>query len=68
MHGQEEENAWEIGETMHGRQEGCVETIGEEGCMADKRDVLRQRERGMHGRQEGCAETREAKRKGMHEE
>ena len=31
---------------MHGRQEGCVETKGEEGCMADKRDVLRQRERG----------------------
>ena len=31
---------------MHGRQEGCVETKGEGGSMADKRDVLRQRERG----------------------
>ena len=29
---------------MHGRQEGCVEK-GTGGCMADKRDVLRQRER-----------------------
>ena len=29
MHGQEEENAWEVGE-----------------CMGDKRDELRQRERG----------------------
>ena len=43
---------------MHGRQEGCVETKGEGGSMADKRDVLRQRERGMHGRQEGCVETK----------
>ena len=34
---------------MHGRQEGCVETKGEGGCMADKRerrDAWRQRERG----------------------
>ena len=34
---------------MHGRQEGCVETKGEGGCMADKRerrDTWRQRERG----------------------
>ena len=27
--------------------------------MADKRDMLRQRERGMHGRQEGCVERKE---------
>ena len=26
--------------------------------MADKRDVLRQSERGKHGRQEGCVETK----------
>ena len=53
---------------MHGRQEGCVETKGEGGCMADKRDVLRKRDRGMHGRQEGCVETKgETKKKGVHE-
>ena len=46
MHGQEEGDTCEVGETMHGRQEGCVETKGERGCMVDKRDVLRQRERG----------------------
>ena len=45
MHGQEERDACEVGETMHGRQEGCVETKEEGGSMADKRDVLRQRER-----------------------
>ena len=53
MQGQEEGDAREVGETMHGRQEGYVETKGEGGSMADKRDVLRQRERGKHGRQEG---------------
>ena len=26
--------------------------------MADKRDVLRERDRGMHGRQEGCVERK----------
>ena len=44
---------------MHGRQEGCVETKGEGGSMADKRNVLRQRERGdAWYRQEGCVETK----------
>ena len=34
MHGKEEGDACEEWETMHGRQEGCVETKGEGGCMA----------------------------------
>ena len=45
MHGQEEGGACEVGETMHGRQEGCVETKGEEGCMETKGE-------------EGCMETK----------
>ena len=55
MHGQEEGDACEVWETMHGRQEGCVERKGR-GCMADKRDVPKGRgyikNEGMDGQEE----------------
>ena len=43
-HGQEEGDACEVGETMHGRQEGCVETKGEGGCMETKGEGNKQQE------------------------
>ena len=46
MHGRQEGCVETKGEQECMADEGCVETKGEGGCMAHKRDVLRQRERG----------------------
>ena len=52
MHGQEDGDACEVGETMHGRQEGCVETKGEGECTGDKRDATETKG------EEGCMEIK----------
>ena len=67
MHGQEEGDACEVGETMHGRQEGCVETKGEWDAWQTRgmcRNTGRQKGRGCMKNEvgEGCM----GKRRKMH--